>query len=167
MLKVGGVEASEVKDASGKPVAISTTARLAFRNAFPEAKKVRNNIINNFIADMFLGGAFVEEFKPRTGGGTGFVANVQGSRFIAIEDDSSIKVIAVKGSVPQLPALPETYTPPKMGGGSSAPAAPPPAPESPIPSDPIVSEFPDMPDGTEVDEEIIDANPIINEFPNA
>lgn len=119
MLKTGGIEVTKVSDsASGKKISISTTARLAFRKTWPDKAGVRNSILNDFIANMFAGGSDSGQFTPRTGGGEGKIRNVQGSRFIAIATDDGVRVIAVKGSVPELPELPKDYTPPSLGGTS-------------------------------------------------
>jgi len=119
MFKYAGVEETKVSDSnSGKKIYISTTARLAFRKAWPDKANVRNHILNDFIANMFAGGSKSGHFKPRSGSGKGHVREVGGGRFIAIELDSQMKVIAVKGSVPNLPELPSSYTPPSLNGTS-------------------------------------------------
>jgi len=118
MLKEAGIEETKVSDPSGGKISVSTTARLAFRKAWPDKAGARNAILNDFIANMFAGGTDSGSFTPRDGGGEGKVRAVQGGRFIAIASKDGIRVIAVKGSVPELPELPESYKPPSLGGTS-------------------------------------------------
>lgn len=120
---------------TGKPIFITTTARKAFRNAFPTAKKVRNNILNIAIATLFSTAKTSGTFKPKsTGAGdhssimqsSGIVRAVGGGRFIALSEGSWIKIIDFKGSPPSLD-LPSVPTPSNLNG------APPPSTVVPFP----------------------------------
>lgn len=112
ILIFAGQEGSQISDSQyGKPIFISTTARILFRSANPDYKKQRNDVLNKLIADLFSKAKIEERnFKPKSGGNTiGEFRTLGGMRFVAIIDQTSIRIISVKGSVAKLPtAAPST-----------------------------------------------------------
>lgn len=89
---------------------ISTTARLLFRIANPEYKKQRNGIVNNIIANMFSKAQIEDKnFRPKAGGNAiGEFRTLSSMRFVAIVDQSSIRILSVKGTMARVPAPVET-----------------------------------------------------------
>jgi hypothetical protein len=125
-----GQEGSQVNDSQyGKPIFVSTTARILFRAANPDYKKQRNDVLNKLIADLFSKAKIEDRnFKPKGGGDAiGEFRVLGGMRFVAIIDQTSVRVISVKGSVAKLPAVapssiltqPKTSSLHKMAGFDS------------------------------------------------
>lgn len=108
ILIFAGQEGSQISDSQyGKPIFVSTTARILFRAANPDYKKQRNDVLNKLIADLFSK-AKVEDrnFRPKSGGNAiGEFRVLGGMRFVAVVDQTSVRVISVKGSVAKLPAV--------------------------------------------------------------
>ena len=122
-----GLEPSGITDKeTGCQIAISTSARRAFRTAWPDWAKVRNNVLNRFIAELYSNAKTTDTFTPKAGGASaagqvGQVRVIGGGRLMGIlsKQQSWVKVITVKGSTPALPTLPAnlkpgspTYSPP-------------------------------------------------------
>ena len=106
-----GQEGSEVTDPQhGKPIMVSTTARILFRAANPDYKKVKNVILNKMVAELFAKAATEERnFTPKNSPNSlGEFRNLGSMRFIAIVEPSAIKVISVKGAIGRLPSAPKT-----------------------------------------------------------
>lgn len=106
-------ESTGVSDnASGKPILITTSVRIAFRKAFPTAQKIRNAELNKAIAAIFSASKTAERFRPYNkhsayvSGTMGVVRPAGGGRFIAIIGNDSVRIIDFKGSPPTLD-LPE------------------------------------------------------------
>lgn len=111
--KEAGLENSGIVDSEhGKAILVSTTARMFFRKQFPGAAKVRNNIVNQYIAKMFSEGYVADYFRPKNtkahnSGDVGEIRTAGGAKFVGIISGDSVRVIAVKGSVQgTFPALP-------------------------------------------------------------
>lgn len=103
-----GQEGSQVADSQyGKPIFISTTARILFRAANPDYKKQRNDVLNKLIANLFSTAKIDgQNFKPKGGGNAmGEFRSLGAMRFVAIIDTANIRVISVKGSIARLPAV--------------------------------------------------------------
>lgn len=106
-----GLENSGVVDSeTGRAVLVSTTARVYFRKAFPAYRKVRNQIMNQYIAQMFSNARITDYFRPKNQKGDGDVGEVRevgGGKFVGIIANDHVRVIAVKGSMSgALPAMP-------------------------------------------------------------
>lgn len=103
-----GPEVSQINDTQhGKPILVSTTARILFRSANPEYKSQKNDILNKLIADLFAKATVDEQgFKPKSApNAVGEFRTIGTMRFVAIVDQSSVKIISVKGSVSRLPPV--------------------------------------------------------------
>lgn len=106
-----GQEGSQVSDSHyGKPIFVSTTARILFRAANPDYKKQRNAVLNKLIAEMFSKATIEDKnFRPKGGSNTmGEFRSLGSMRFVAVIDPNSIRVLSVKGSIAQLPAITPT-----------------------------------------------------------
>lgn len=119
-----GQEGSQINDSHyGRPIFVSTTARILFRAANPDYKKQRNDILNKLIADMFSKAKIEDKnFRPKNGGNAiGEFRTLGSMRFVAIVDASSVRIISVKGSVARLPAVApqQSMTPQPVGKTSS------------------------------------------------
>lgn len=115
MIKEAGLENSGIMDSgSGKAVFVSSTARIFFRKAYPGYKRIRNNVMNQYIAKMFSSGKPAGYFRPKgsKGGGSrsdvGVIREVSGGKFIGIISPNHVRIIAIKGSPSGLPGLPQT-----------------------------------------------------------
>lgn len=106
MRKDAGLENSKVADSQyGLAIFVSTTARVTFRQANPSYAKVRNDMVNQIIAQSFSQSNPVGYFKTKVGGdeGVGEIRESGSSKFIAMIYGSHVSVIAVKKS-PIVPA---------------------------------------------------------------
>jgi hypothetical protein len=98
--------------AAGKPIFVTTSARITFRKAFPKAQKIRNSVLNTAIATIFSASKTAERFKPYNKhnnyipGTMGVIRPAGGGRFIGIVGNDFVKIVEFKGSPPQL-TLPE------------------------------------------------------------
>ena len=98
------VEPSGVTDSEhGGQILVSTSARIAFRKVFPDWKRVRNNWLNEAIAEAFKRGKPTDFFKPKgVGAWTGLTGEIRvfgGARFIAIVmSNDDVRLISVKGT---------------------------------------------------------------------
>jgi hypothetical protein len=109
MIVEAGLEHSNVTDQEhGLPVMISTTARMFFREQFPDQAKTRNWVVNQYLAGMFGNGSISTYFRPREGDAddVGEIREVGGGRMIGIVSKDHVRVIAIKGGLSgALPAL--------------------------------------------------------------
>lgn len=115
--KHSAVENSGVQDPeNGVDILISTSARIAFRKTYPTWSKIRNDVLNEAIAESFAKGRIVQYFKPKKGdpNDVGEVRSYGSGRFIAIINTSGVRIIAVKGSIPALVAPPAAPAAPGM-----------------------------------------------------
>lgn len=123
MIKESALENSQVVDNEwGRAIFVSTGCRKFFRKAYPGYSKIRNNIMNQFIAKMFSEGKIVDYFKPKNSNAdeVGEVREVAGGKFVGIIANDHVRVIAVKGSPSGLPALPQDKVPGHVEMGGTA-----------------------------------------------
>ena len=154
MIKEAWSEPTKVNDAeTGKPIYVSTSARVAFRKAFPAANKVRNPILNIAIATIFSSSKTSQTFRPKSDhfnyaqGQSGMIRPAGGGRFVAIVGSSWVKIITFKGAPPQLDLPAPTSSPADPSGAykgndplmtNPSPSGSPPAEEE----HPIANMFP-------------------------
>ena len=108
IIKEAGLEDSGVNDSkSGERIYVSTTARKYFREQFPSHAKTRNIVINKYLADMFSKASSTATFSPKNDTASlGEIREVGGGKLIGITYTNYVKLIAIKGSVPnQLPSM--------------------------------------------------------------
>ena len=117
-IKEAGLENSGLTDGeSGKAIFVSTSARKFFREAYPGYKRIRNNVMNQYIAKMFASGHTTEHFRPKGKGGVGKsgevgqIREIGGGKFVGIVSANHVRIIAIKGSPGGLPGLPQTAVP--------------------------------------------------------
>lgn len=99
--KIAAAEPGNATDKfTGKQITITTAVRILFRKLNPDWAKVPNKVLNPYIAKVFTTSSVIGNFKPKKGGNTavGEYSQVNGMRFAAIIDSSSVRIIGVKGS---------------------------------------------------------------------
>lgn len=125
MIKEAGLENSGVVDGetTGRAVFVSTTARMYFRQSFPDYAKVRNNIVNQYLANMFAQASPTDYFRPKKGSAeeVGEIREAGGGKFIGIIANDHVRVLAIKGGIGgSLPSLSQEGAPAEAGGVEQA-----------------------------------------------
>lgn len=85
---------------SGKAIVVTSSARKTLRQSNPDWKHIKNEDLSKAIAIMFSGSPEIGKFTPKKQepGSTGHVRGSESSKFIAVEKNQGIFVIAAKGS---------------------------------------------------------------------
>ena len=93
-------EPTQIHDAAtSKPVAVTTTARKYYRAANPAWEHIKNEFLSIEIANQFAKAPELGTFKPKKNPeNVGHIRGTESSKFIAIETNNEIVVIAVKGT---------------------------------------------------------------------
>lgn len=119
LVKEAAIEPSGVNDPqNGGEIYVSTTARITFRKQFANWAKRRNNVLNWAIATAFAKGEPHQYFKPKQGSGAdvGEVRLYGQTKFIGIVFGSDVRIIAVKGTLPNI-GEPPAQAPSGQSGG--------------------------------------------------
>lgn len=118
MKKLASSEVTTQKDSqTGYPVYVSTTARMTFRKLHPEWAKVRNSVLNEEIAKLFVNAKVFQRFASKKSNEEGDIRGTDSSKFVSIYRNNYVLVIAAKGGH----ALPPPPTGPKKSAAASIP----------------------------------------------
>lgn len=103
IIKEAALEDSGVRDrVTGKPIYVSTSARILFRKKNKSAQSIKNNKLNQIIAKYVSDAKVVEHFTPKNKNGSsddekGEIREGFSNKFIVIVTNNFVKVLVVKG----------------------------------------------------------------------
>lgn len=123
MKKIAGMENSEIKDpSSGKPISISTTARLMWREAWPsEYSEMRNARLNIEIAKDFASNAGNVLHYFRLGGDDSAGTAHRGTAEIRSGSSSFYYISAIRSSSIDILTIQVSWLKPKYKGSIDNP----------------------------------------------